>query len=146
MEALIDANSGGTVTLEGVYQLWEAKNLSDFPWNSCIKGKNHADTHTIHTHTVFLFTMGKNTLSPSNIHSGKLLNDFLSVLAMCGDWLEVDGASQESLGLKSLRGPQIYRKEGEWMVTCWCYSVCRESLERLTPSLLYVSVPLRPPL
>lgn len=31
MEALIDANSRGTVTLEGVYQLWEAKNLSEFP-------------------------------------------------------------------------------------------------------------------
>lgn len=62
--------------------------------------------------------MGKNTLPPSNIHSGKLLNDFLSVLAMCSDWLEVDGVSQESLGLKSLQGPQIYRKEREWMVTC----------------------------
>lgn len=75
--------------------------------------------HTqIHTHTVFLFTMGKNTLTPSNIHPGKLLNDFLSVPAVCGDWLEVDGASQESLGLKRLQGPQIYRKEGEWMVTC----------------------------
>lgn len=59
--------------------------------------------------------MGKNTLSPSNIHLGKLLNDFLSVLAM---WLELDGASQKSLGLKRLQGPQIYSKEGEWMVTC----------------------------
>lgn len=59
--------------------------------------------------------MSKNTLSPSNINLGKLLNDFLSVLTM---WLEVDGASQESLGLKKLQGPQIYRKEGKWMVTC----------------------------
>lgn len=111
----------------------------NFPWNSCIKGKNHADTQIIHTHTVFLFTMGKNTLSPSNIHSGKLLNDFLSVLAMCGDWLEVAGVSQESLGLKSLQGPQIYRKEGEWMVTCWCCTQYVGSPLRDWPSLFYIS-------
>lgn len=125
---------------------YEKQNISpSFPWNSCMKGKNHADTQIIHTHTVFLFTMGKNTLSPSNIHSGKLLNDFLSVLAMCGDWLEVAGVSQESLGLKRLQGPQIYKKEGEWMVTCWCCTqYVGESLERLTLSLLYHPVPLRP--
>lgn len=109
------------------------------PWNSCIKGKNHVDTQIIHTHIVFLFTMGKNTLPPSNIHSGKLLNDFLSVLAMCSDWLEVDGVSQESLGLKSLQGPQIYRKEREWMVTCWCCTQYIGSPLRDWPSLFYIS-------
>lgn len=60
------------------------------------------------THTLCSYSpWAKNTLSPSNIHPGKLLNDFLSVLAVCGDWLEVDAASQESLGLKRLQGPHI---------------------------------------
>lgn len=85
-----------------------------------------------HTHILRSYSpcMGKNPLSPSNIHPGKLLNDFLSVPAVCSGWLQVDRASQESLGLKRLQGPQIYRREGEWMVTCWC---CTQ----------YVKIPLR---
>lgn len=114
----------------GIFQAWEGICFINVYCLFLPDWSPHTQyTHT-RTYTAFLFTVGKNPLSPSNIHPGKLLNDFLSVPAVCSGWLQVDRASQESLGLKRLQGPQISRREGECMVTCWC---CTQ----------YVKIPLR---
>lgn len=95
MEALIDANSGGTVTLEGVYQLWEAKNLSDFPWNSCIKGKNHADTHNTHTYCVLIHHGQKYSLPIK--YSFRQAAEWFSVCSSHVRWLAGGGRSESGV-------------------------------------------------